>query len=159
MDKHEVRLSLIENLENTNGRIREEIVGLLGKLGDDEAVIPLIDCLTDGDEHIRQASAIALGRLGDKRAVVPLVKCLADSEQRVRDERATRPLIEHLTDGDWLMWVDISEILEGRHAGMWFDISGHTVVPAPHNVLDDVRSAVAEALGRLGDASAVVPLI
>jgi HEAT repeat protein len=45
---------------------------ILGRTGDERAVVPLIDTLWDDDPRVRLKAAFALGRIGDFRAMRPL---------------------------------------------------------------------------------------
>jgi HEAT repeat protein len=72
-------------LENDDANRRRTAAWILGRFGDERAVVPLIKLLNDNHEHVQHNAARALGSLTDKRAVEPLVEALrkADGSFRV----------------------------------------------------------------------------
>ena len=150
---------LIKALGDANDYVRASAAVALGKIGDARAVEPLINALED-DEHsyVRSSAAEALGKIGDARAVGPLIKALDDCGQeaaealgKIGDERAIEPLIKALK-GNW-------EVCQ-RAAGALGEI-GKPAVELLIKTLQDgsVLWPVTEALGKIGDARAVEPLI
>jgi HEAT repeat protein len=56
----------------------------LGKLADEEVLMPLIRGLNDKRDHVRYMAAKGLMMLGDSRAIEPLIILLADENRVVR---------------------------------------------------------------------------
>jgi HEAT repeat protein len=90
-------------------KLREEIAGTLGRIGDPRAVEPLIEAFTKGEANeVRNAAVRALGQIGDPRAVEHLVEVMKTDEDKeiqkvairalgeIRDPSAVGPLIEAL---------------------------------------------------------------
>jgi HEAT repeat protein len=102
------------------------------KIGDARAVEQLAVLLNGGDREIRQAAARALARIGDERAVVPFVVALKHYDVR---DIAIRALIKF---GRTAMEPLIAALEDNEPA---------------------VRQSIAYALGDIGDARAVAPLI
>ena len=103
----------------------------------------LLRRLNDEDLFEQNAAAETLGKLGDVRAIAPLIEKLNDRSSTVR--RAAAAALERI-DSSW----------RGSEAA-------RMAVPALLRRLSDddesVRWVAAEALGELGDARAVAPLI
>ncbi len=113
-------------------RFRPAAAGALGQIGDARAVKPLIAALKDRDMNVRRAAAGALGEIGAP-AIGPLVAALGD-----RDGEAA--------------------------AGALGEIGAPAVKPliaalGSPDLSIGVRKTVAGALGQIGDARAVKPLI
>jgi HEAT repeat protein len=93
-------------------RLRCNAAIVLGKIGDDRAIIPLMSVLNDRAENyrLRLAAAESLGKVGDEYAVKPLIDILADEREKsvylkesvakalgmLGDIRAIEPLIDML---------------------------------------------------------------
>ena len=155
---------LIESLHDNDVEVRWKSAEALGRIGDKSAVEPLIFLLEDSDGDVRKHTARALGDLGDERAVDPLIDSLQDIDWPVRknaatalgrigDERALKPLLNALQDDD----IDVR-----RHAiGALVKMKKHAVKPLLKKLNDmdwQTRAITAEALGRIGDKKAVLPL-
>lgn len=132
----------------------------LGQLGDTRAVKPLIVALQNSGYDMRRAAAKALGELGDARAVKRLIVALRDSDNDVR--RAAVVALKQLgwqsSDPVWR----VLNAIERRDVAGCVDEGAAAVKPlivALGDTDDDVRRAAAEALGRLGDARAIKPLV
>ena len=150
---------LIAALEDESTGVRREAAEALGKSGDARAVEPLIVALRDKVTDVRRDAAEALGELKDARAVEPLVAALSDREVRWKaadalvkiGTLAVKPLIAALRyRGHEYAATVLKEI-------------GTPAMEALIAALEDedwhLRGAVAEALGKSGDARAVEPLI
>jgi hypothetical protein len=79
---------LINNLTNSNPRVREESAKTLGIANAPQATLPLITTLKDDDPFVRLHAARALGYLKDKRAQQALLDRLHDKDDLVRAEAA-----------------------------------------------------------------------
>ena len=123
---------------------------------------PLLAALPDEDQDVRAAVAGALGRLGGSRAVDPLMAALEDGYAAVREAAAgalsrigrpaVAPLIGALKDPDGALRKGASEALVGM---------GAPAIEPLVRALDDaqLRVIAGTILGRIGDRSAVEPLI
>lgn len=69
--------------------VRGRAALMLGKLGDDRAVMPLIRALNAPGFQIPLNAAEALGHLGDTRAIPPLMNVLENSKDKLRDTALT----------------------------------------------------------------------
>ena len=94
--------------------VRASAAGVLGRIGDTQAVVPLIKALSHDAWWVRRSATETLGEIGNERAVGPLIKALGDANDYVRasaavalgkisDARAVEPLIALLEDED--KWV------------------------------------------------------
>jgi len=146
---------------------RELAVRGLGLLGDSRAVDLLIERITtDKSEFVRCSSALALGRLHNKKAIPVLMAALHDHSKEVRehaiwglgqmnDKAAISPLLAQLKGEDVISQIDAARALgELRYA---------SVVPQLIEALGGrsagLDGAVIEALTKIGDKSAVIPLV
>ncbi len=112
--------------------VRAAAAFALGHIGDPSAVDRLIAGLDDDVPMPRQSCAIALGRIGDARAFDSLARALTDMQPDLRFQAATS-----------LVEVDRERALEPLLAALDDEDNG------------EVLSALALALGELGDARAV----
>jgi HEAT repeat protein len=119
------------------------------------AVEPLIAALQDRDEDMRKKVADALGKLGDARAVAPLIAALQDNTGasasaayalgELGDACAVEPLIAALHKDDWRRVAvahALGELGDPRAV--------EPLIAALEDSDEDVRSAVADALVRIG---------
>ena len=114
--------------------VRRDVIVLLGRRHEPNAMQALIDALDDRDEYVRRHAALVLGRRQDVRAVSTLIGCLKDREAPVRSASA------------WALGeLRSSESLDALTAS-----------------LEDedwrVRKEAATSLGKLGNPSAVKAL-
>lgn len=58
--------------------LRRNAARALGKVGNEQAILPLIKCLQCADFYVREAAAQSLGKLGDRRAIPALMELLAE---------------------------------------------------------------------------------
>lgn len=157
-------IPLIDSLEDPDIEVRWKAAEALGKIGDKTAVEPLILALSDKDGDVRKNAARSLGELEDNKAVYPLIDALNDKDWPVRknavtslgkigDETALKPILKTLDDND----IDVR-----RHAiGALVKMKKSALKPLLEklNSFDwQTRAIAAEALGRIGDRKAVIPL-
>jgi HEAT repeat protein len=129
MDKAAVE-PLLAALNDKNSAIRGRAAAALGQIGDARVVEPLLAALNDQDSAVRERAARALGRIGDARAVEPLLAALNDQDRPERSCSEQKfPSVEPLL-------AALND--QGSSA---------------------VRRAAARALGQIGDARAVEPLL
>ncbi|MHB9132645.1 MAG: HEAT repeat domain-containing protein, partial [Armatimonadota bacterium] len=76
--------ALVGILDNHNPRIRQELIRVIGQLGDKQAVEPLLHRLDSIEVEVQLAIINALGQLGDKQAVEPLLHRLDAIEVEVQ---------------------------------------------------------------------------
>ncbi|MGO8951316.1 MAG: HEAT repeat domain-containing protein [Ktedonobacterales bacterium] len=168
--------------EQEDDIIRAAAANSLGILRDARAVEPLIGWvqrLPDEDTHRTQAfAAEALGLLGDRRAVEPLLaliqlplphgrvrECAAEALGWLGDARAVEPLITffQVTVYDPSEHQAALQALERLGEGRVVDLLCEDLLrPRPPSTeLDvaDLQTWAAQALGRLGDARTIAPLV
>ena len=141
----------------------------LGKLGD-SAVEPLISALKDGNATATIAVAMALGAIGDARAVAPLIAVLTDAGKdrqsrraagvglsRIGDARAIEPIIATVTTdlADPSLSVRMTAVMLLGWTGDPRAVEPLTA--ALNDVNESVRQQAAEALERIGGATAAGP--
>jgi len=155
---------LIEACGDENPERVAGAVLLLGETGDARAVGPLAKAMRTGDRLSSSLAADGLTKIG-KPAVETLVRALKDENKyvryfvavalgRIRDARAIEPLFRALKDG---------YRNARRAAGQGLIGFGKSVLERMLKALEDtdweIRSFAARALGKIGEKTAVVPLI
>lgn len=124
---------LIETLHDKDGYVRQEAMQALPELGK-AAVEPLIAALDSEFSDVRRGAIIALGKLEDPRAVEPI-------------------LVASLEDRSWFDQINTATAL--------VRIGTPAVEPligALSHENSRIRKKAAEALGRIGDERAYLPL-
>ena len=145
-------------------KVRWRAAEALGEIGDARAVEPLIAVsLQDENAGVRWGAAEALGKIGDARAIKSLMGALKDKDvreeairalRRIGDVRAVKPL---LNETEWIYYLIATE--------KWDEVVkiGKPAVELLIDALKDrywnVRVCAVKALGDIGDARAVEPLI
>jgi HEAT repeat protein len=141
------------------------IAEALGRIGDARAVNPLIVVLRDSDRPGQWGAARALGWIGDARSVEPLIVALGDSDPSLRsraaialgqigDARGVKPLTTALKDVDDSVRSEATKSLTKMG-----NLGEGVLVAALYDDSDVVRWAAREALGKIGEARDVEPLI
>jgi HEAT repeat protein len=139
----------------------------LGEIGDARAVEPLIAALND-HFYVRWKAVVALGEIGDARAVEPLIAALNDAWcvqwravvalGEIGDARAVEPLIAYLKEPIIFRGGPLP-----RYAVIALGKIGSPAVEPLIAALKDKdwssRERAVVALGEIGDARAVEPLI
>lgn len=144
---------------------------LLGEIGGARAVKPLIAALRNSDSGVRKQAAEALGEIKDDRAVQPLVSALKDSDNEVR-EAAAESLITFnyhpaTPEAQARLLVTAGEYDQAVKLGT---PAVAPLVAALKKALNDnniwtlaeaeaTTITTAAALGKIGDARAVAPLV
>lgn len=134
---------LIETLKDNHSpvREREEAARALGEIGE-PAVKPLIEALEDENLLVQEWAIKALGKIGDAKAVKPLIESISRT-QHIR----FRPVVQ-------------LDILLVKAVEALVKIGEPAVKPLIKALKDEfVRAEAAQALGKIGDARAVKPLI
>jgi len=143
-------------------------IEVLCKIGDARAVEPVISVLKDVNNWAwRTAAAETLGKMGDVRAVEPLVAALKDDNWKVReaaaealgaigDARAIEPLIAVLKDFIREVRAEADALLKSKDMHAILNDSKRAVREAARRAACE---AAVEALGKIGDARAIEPLI
>ncbi|MDP8234055.1 MAG: HEAT repeat domain-containing protein, partial [Candidatus Saelkia tenebricola] len=170
----------IAALSDSDSDVREEAASALGDIGDIMAVEPLIAALSDRDSDVREEAASALGDIGDIRAVEPLIKSLLEDKNtevrlsaagslgEIGGSRAIESLILVLGDDKLCLPIycrggmgirdDRIQVVE-----VLVKLGGGAIDPLCKALLEneclDIRRYTASALGKIGDARAVEPLI
>lgn len=157
---------LIAILTDEDQDVRKASADALGAIGDSEAASALIKSLEDKVEDVRQTAATALGRL-DAHAVKPLLAALKNGSQRVRwgaavalgeigNPTAIRPLIEQVgvNRNDDYVRQAVSVAL-GRFGPVAVEILSDSLKHKDWGM----RAGAADAVGIIGDAQSVRPLL
>ena len=139
---------------------RSDVACALGKIGDNRAVEPLVAALKDSRSYVRSAAACALGKIGDNRAVEPLVAALKDNGSEVRSAAACAldslqwkaATADHRVAFAIAMKRCNDAVAEG-------EVAFEPLIESIRSDASEVRSDAIRALGKLGDARAVEPLI
>ncbi|HEX7013832.1 MAG TPA: HEAT repeat domain-containing protein, partial [Steroidobacteraceae bacterium] len=158
---------LIDVLKDENEYARRAAVEVLNHLGTTKDIKYLLQAIKDDDWWVRTRAADALGKIGGPRVVDAVIELVRDEDEDVRraaieilnqtkDERAVNFLIEATRDKDW--WV--SE----RAVDALAEIGSRKAVPALLELLNNQENTrslptVARALGKLGDAKVIEPLV
>ncbi len=127
---------LIIALNEEDNKVRAIVAEILGKIGDNRAVEPLIAALEDKDINIRWRAAEALGKIGDERAAEPIIATLSKEKE------------------GWLkneLIIDLGEIGDSRAV--------QPLIAVFRSRETNSRVAAAEALGSIGDPSAIPVLV
>jgi HEAT repeat protein len=141
---------------------REAAAVALGEIGDARAVGPLIEALAAKSLSIRWSAARSLGEIGDRRAVAPLVPLL--EEQSGSTRKATSEALARIGGAEAAKaLVDALQRHQGNMQAPMADALVEIGVDAIEPCIDAlghrdcwVRSAAANALGKIG-ATAAVP--
>ncbi len=131
------------------------------EIGIERAVQPLIAALTDEDLGVRCAVIEALARIRDEGTTEPLIGLLTDENEEVRcaairalgwmgDAQAVQPLRAVLGQHPYVVANALS-----RFGAAAIEL----LVSALGEANPDVRRAAAWALGKIGDLTAVQPLV
>lgn len=159
-----ISASLLRSLreEHRNPSILNSVLQVLAHSHVD-TIPALIDCLNDTDVDLRIYSALTLGEQDDSRAIPALIRALEDSDTNVRyhaidalghlrAHEAVEPLLQLAESRDFYVAFPALDAL--------MRIGDPTVSSRLVPLLEDelLCSAVADALGQLGDASVVQPL-
>jgi HEAT repeat protein/WD40 repeat protein len=99
--------------------------------------------LSDQVPETRSSAAESLGRMGAQQALSALLDRLEDAEPKVRGASARA----------------IGRLIFKKDASSARTDAVHCLIGAVHDPSDVVRAAAAQALGRAGDADALVPLL
>lgn len=161
--------ALWDATRRSDGTLREEALIALGELFDKRAREPLAALLGVSDGEINTRAAIALAKLGDPRAASVLAASLnaTDSELRLRSARylgwvGRRSEVEPLLRAASDMRLRLQAVLAlGRIGGRASDerILPFLLERMQRDDYADVQNYSAVALGYLGDARALEPLV
>lgn len=161
---------LVAALKDRNSKVRKAAEEVLGEIAPTwmeseiaKAAVPsMLELLSDEDSELLHDIVSVLGQIKDRRAVEPLVTMLTSECRRVRyavmralTQIGWRPfnlnhrVILALFQGDWVSLVNIgSSVVEPLLAAL-----------KDADEIGAVRSNAAKALGEIGDARAVEPLM
>ncbi len=154
--------------ESPDREVRVDALVAAGRLGDSKVLDLVLPLMEHQESAMREAATFTIGRSADKRAVAPLIKALEDRRETVQtlaclglgqidDGRVAPALISTLKDASKQDTVRAAcaYAIGARRIG--------SAVPALLAALDDNRGETqrlaAWALGQLGEAKAVGPLI
>ena len=186
-DENEARGGIAEERITIIGGCREIMAKALGTIGDERAVEYLIQILKDGSANVREVAAKALGKIGEP-AVKPLINALKDEDEdvvreavcalgKIGDARAVEPLIQALKhENEYVIreavcalgkigWQPKNEIEKSYYLigeQEWdklVEIGKPAVEPLIQYLWNTDYRSIAKALGKIGDARAVEPLI
>jgi hypothetical protein len=89
---------LLRWLEDPRWYVRRNIVGILGRIADPSAFLPVVSQLDHEHPRVRLETVRALGMIGGRAAVGPLIRSLGDSDGEVRN--AAVKVLGSLQDDD-----------------------------------------------------------
>lgn len=151
---------LVRALENRSYLVRSAAAGALGKFDDRHAVEPLIKALKDPSPVVRENAARALGELGDRQAALPLSELLLEECREhpakiqgytTKDEK--RVVTSVSSGGSSVSSIATAALIQ----------IGSPAIDALVLVLEEgeicARSEGARAMGEIGSAEAVIPLL
>jgi HEAT repeat protein len=121
----------------------DDAIKALGEIGDASAVMQLVAELKAYHNWDREAAAVALGTIGDTRAIKPLVAALCDNNDEVR--QAVAEALGKI-DPNWKKSKAAKEMIR-------------VCVVALNEKEGEARPEAASALGWIGEAEVVEPLI
>lgn len=158
---------LVKELQTADLRLKGQIIFILGRIGDKEAVPALIVFLNDDNAYIRRNAAEALGKIKDSGCVYELSRTLLDQDAGIRersawalgeikDSRAVEGLIASLK----------TEKEECAKSAMVIALGKIKEVRAIVTLFDELnsqfgnlyRNKVVMALAEINDAQAINPL-
>lgn len=158
-------LQQLERMNDRDSTVRRDAIESLTGIKDARVLYPLIKALQDEDHGIQQAAMDALIAFEDESAVYNVLPLLSDSRVYVRN--IAREILDKIGGyGIELFGFHIKDKDEDVRK-MIADILGTIKRPGASELLmemlrdpcSNVRSSAAEGLGRIGDSSAVEPLI
>jgi len=79
-----ILIDIIRELNINDWRQEKELLGLLYKIKDDDALKPIIQALDDENAYIRTTAVKVLGDIRSNKYVIPLIKSLNDKNSKVR---------------------------------------------------------------------------
>lgn len=151
-------------LNEDDTALQVRVAQVLGRVGDNRAVIPLIVAVNSTDITVRSAAASALGNFTDMRAVGPLLKTLHDTDHQVRaaaaqalgnyhaDDRVAGALLEMLNDPD----LEVRKGVIVALANFDDEAVSQALNQALYDTNSDIRQLAAAALQELhGDKLAL----
>lgn len=152
--------ALVKALRDSDAEVRRHAAVGLGKLGEDRCAAPLVQALRDSHPEVVKAAIIGLKHAPGEQITAALLPLLRHADAGVRGQAAVtfdflgwRP--EHVEDEIWY-WVAKGQF--GRAAGF-----GAAALPALEVAVGSGPSSISigavEALGQMGDARAVRPLV
>ncbi len=155
-------MPVIQLLKDNDPDVREAAVTALGLMGNEEAIEHLVVALIDPENSIREAASYALRRLepywerseAASRGIPKLQAALKSGEYRVRHSAADAlKKLGVSNDKENSLVTDGDGALRKRQAA-------HTILLSLLSEKDPhFRQAAAEALGRIGLASSIAPLV
>lgn len=156
---------LVAALKDLNPLVREAAARALGEIGDPRAVEFLVAALKDSDNKMKRIVVQTLGKIGDSQAAEPLVNILINEPWVVLREDsaealgkigapAAMPLIAAIGVGKYSTEKTIVKAL--------VNIGSPAINPLIAKLKAkelEVRKLACEALGEMGDAQAIKPLL
>lgn len=156
--------SLVAALKDDNKDVRWQVASILGKIGDERAIVPLLNALQDTDYLVRMEATGALRNIGQP-AIKPLIATLRDADKNwredvvralawIKDERILESLIACLQDTN-------SGVRQTAIYGLGEIRNRKALKPLMAALGDEdllVVEGAANALGKIGDPVAVEPL-
>ena len=153
-------------LQDADPNVQESAACILAKIGDHQVLESLISALLNSNWIVRSQAARALGRIGDPKAVDTLILLLQDKVPAVRDEASAAittlgepsipPLLEALSHKEWKVRLRATEALALLKPQAAVE---PLLVLMEHDPDTAVRQDAIRALGEIGDARAVEPLL
>lgn len=147
-------------LEDEDPQVRSAAALALGKLEEEECLEPLLGALRDRDPEVIKAAILALKKIPAEKTIPALTPLVRHADAGVRGYAA-----QALASAGWRPDSSEDEIWFMVALGHFAQAAAHgpTALPALEAALNAATSSsgvrVIEALGQLGDARAVRPLL
>jgi HEAT repeat protein len=159
--------ALIGALQDKDITVREYATVALAAMGDPGSFGPLMQALEDTAPAVRWNAAAGLGQMKDARAIPLLLSAMKDQDDRVRSAAQTALLCfagdSKVADYFLAALTDKAPHIRSMAVFMLERVDGKYSVVALIGALEDkndiVRGDAVRALGGLGDARAVAPLV
>ena len=148
--------------EDTDGRLKPDIILALGELQSAAAVDRLVEIVEDREEDKgwRMYAAEALGRIGDERAIPALESLFAEQDALLKayaasglahfpTEEVGRLLMQALKDSNWRVRITAAKALANPESEDALDI---LMYKARRDPVTAVRVEAVKALGEIGAA-------
>lgn len=160
---------LIEMLQDGEGDVRCAAIRALGKIGDKRALKPVVEKLKDRSTYVIEEAIKSLGEIKDPEAIGPLIAIMKDEKLNEKLAAQYHAVLSLVNIGEPAVELLIASLRNERSHGnrlRAIDALAKIGRPAVESLIQSlrdgdryVREGAAEALGRIKDSRAVIPLL